>query len=420
LSVCWFAACGRLGFALGSQDASLRSEPARDAALPASKPASARDAGGRIAAHEVVDAAHSGSAAGNGTPCVRTSDCASGACVAGVCCNTACTRPPSCHSAEAASCGDGRTCSYPQDATQRCDDGDPCTTDDRCVAGGCLGDARVCTDERSCTSDFCAAGACQHASSCDPSDRSCSYALHAGHGYWLCAAAVSYTAAQSECERIGASIVTIDDQSEQDFLWAHGMRDTWIGYTAADGGWRWAAEASQYEDWAQGEPDGGPSDACAALDAAHGGQWESRACADSTSGFACEIAGYVPPDAHCSYSRFAGHGYFICDSARTWLDASAHCQAIAAYLIEIDSADEATFLDKRVPGYGSYAIGLSDAAHEGTFVWSSGAAAGFSAWDTDQPKSDTPDQDYVVALGGDRWQTVTPDQRVYFVCESAR
>jgi hypothetical protein len=39
---------------------------------------------------------------------------------------------------------------------QRCDDGDPCTVDDRCVAGVCAGDRISCDDRDPCTDDGCA------------------------------------------------------------------------------------------------------------------------------------------------------------------------------------------------------------------------------------------------------------------------
>ena len=46
-----------------------------------------------------------------------------------------------------------------------CDDGKPCTTGDKCVAGQCLGTAKDCDDKNVCTADSCnaATGACIHA-----------------------------------------------------------------------------------------------------------------------------------------------------------------------------------------------------------------------------------------------------------------
>lgn len=54
-----------------------------------------------------------------------------------------------------------------------CDDGDPCTENDRCETGGqCVGDARVCDDDDMCTDDSCITGqGCEHtAIDCDDGD----------------------------------------------------------------------------------------------------------------------------------------------------------------------------------------------------------------------------------------------------------
>ncbi len=44
-----------------------------------------------------------------------------------------------------------------------CDDGDPCTTQDTCAAGQCLGRPMTCDDDNPCTQDSCVAGQCSHA-----------------------------------------------------------------------------------------------------------------------------------------------------------------------------------------------------------------------------------------------------------------
>jgi hypothetical protein len=50
-----------------------------------------------------------------------------------------------------------------------CDDGDACTTADRCQATGCKGDAVPCDDNNPCTADSCGnAGACSHAATGGP------------------------------------------------------------------------------------------------------------------------------------------------------------------------------------------------------------------------------------------------------------
>lgn len=48
------------------------------------------------------------------------------------------------------------------DDTLTCEDGDPCTLDDRCVSGLCVGGAPKCDDGNPCTEDSCQEGACDH------------------------------------------------------------------------------------------------------------------------------------------------------------------------------------------------------------------------------------------------------------------
>jgi len=66
---------------------------------------------------------------------------------------------------------------------QRCDDGDPCTLDDRCAGGVCGGDRLPCDDRDPCTDDGCAPGSgCFHepgtGAACDDGNGCTSSASH--------------------------------------------------------------------------------------------------------------------------------------------------------------------------------------------------------------------------------------------------
>jgi hypothetical protein len=151
----------------------------------------------------------------DGRACSDNLDCLNNHCEGGTCCNRSCDAPGECQTAEGATCDDGQTCKYPtlpdgsecDDARactrdsvckdgecqigepERCDDGNPCTDDsceepigckvknntqgcddrdactsnDRCDAGRCVGDAKSCSDQ----DDTCNVG------SCDPADGAC-------------------------------------------------------------------------------------------------------------------------------------------------------------------------------------------------------------------------------------------------------
>ena len=73
-------------------------------------------------------------------------------------------RDPSCPSADPCNpvrCGKHGCVKVPVTGPS-CDDGDACTTADRCVAGRCVGTPIRCSDGIACTDDRCVDGACQH------------------------------------------------------------------------------------------------------------------------------------------------------------------------------------------------------------------------------------------------------------------
>ncbi len=75
-------------------------------------------------------------------PCQSHADCPATACAEAVCAACACTLAP-----------------RPDGAT--CDDGDPCTTLDACMAAACVGKPDPCLDGDPCTADTCVGG-CVH------------------------------------------------------------------------------------------------------------------------------------------------------------------------------------------------------------------------------------------------------------------
>jgi hypothetical protein len=307
-----------------------------------------------------------------------------------------------------------------------CDDDNACTTADHCRDGVCIGSFE-CDDGNACSLDFCGPDRCAHASTCQPDDLSCSYAERSGHGYWLCPGPVSFDAAQAECTRIGAALVTINDAREHEALWQLGMRDTWIGYRArsadpdeADAGFAWVDGDSDYRAWADEDLDAGVAERCVFLSAAEQGAWQSRACDDAFSGFACELEEYAAPEASCGYQRRGGHGYFSCESLRTWLEAEQRCRDSGSYLVEPDTAEEHAFVLTLLKPNARYAIGVSDAQREGQFSTARGGQLSFSAWDSQQPSAQSAELDYGVLTSSGAWQSVGSAERSYYICEQER
>lgn len=451
----WLSACGRLGYELHELDShdagAVRTSPS--AANASSTPPrigaqagrTAMDAGALSRDDATSTSTDSGAPARlarlvNAAACSRDEMCQSGACLDGVCCESRCDAPPQCYVADGATCSKGY-CEYrAADNGTACNDANSCSKDDVCDHGSCSGRSE-CDDANSCTRDFCAPDRCAHASSCEPRGMPCTYAQRSGHGYWLCPGPVSFDAAHGECNRIGAKLVTIDDDLEQRALWQLGMRDTWIGYRSradtenTDAGFDWVDGDSDFEDWAANrhtdqqdrDEDAGALDRCAYLAAAQEGAWRSHACGDSFAGFACELEQYAPPEAGCVYERRGGHGYFSCPEQRTWLDAAERCAASDAYLVELDDAEEQAFVASKLLRQGAdvrYAIGATDAKDEGHFQTGRSQQLHFSAWADGEPSSASAENDFGVlrSQGADQatWQSVGPAERSYYICEQER
>jgi hypothetical protein len=114
---------------------------------------------------EDVDSNPDECACGSQTLCGN--DCTS--CETGICQDGTCQTDP----CEGVVCGDCETCSDGVCNPMNCDDGNACTTNDRCEYGGCFYDETSIDDGNACTDDFCDSGTGEvsHVSSiCDDGD----------------------------------------------------------------------------------------------------------------------------------------------------------------------------------------------------------------------------------------------------------
>ncbi len=101
------------------------------------------------------------------TACTLNDKCEAGKCVAGAV--KACASTDQCLTGKC-NISDGN-CNYKFQEGQSCNDGNPCTTGEKCQKGDCNGEVTKCDDNNSCTTDSCdKAKGCVHAAVTSPCD----------------------------------------------------------------------------------------------------------------------------------------------------------------------------------------------------------------------------------------------------------
>jgi hypothetical protein len=113
--------------------------------------------------------------------------------------------------------------------------------------------------------------------------------------------------------------------------------------------------------------------------------------------------------------RYGGHNYLVTPRAMTWAEAQAYAQSTGGHLVTINDSDENEWVRQQlaVP-LGTVWLGLNDTEQEGTFVWSSGEAVGFSRWTSGQPNNSG---DAVSLNGEGMWDDVNEGGTGYGVVE---
>ena len=102
-----------------------------------------------------------------------------------------------------------------------------------------------------------------------------------------------------------------------------------------------------------------------------------------------------------------GHTYLLVGSStQNVLVARFNANALGGYLVAINDPAEDAFIQANFPG--SYWIGLSDSASEGTFVWDNGDPLTYTAWCPSEPSATAPNHDFVFMDTTDYDQVTVP------------
>uniref|UniRef100_A0A8C0J0M3 C-type lectin domain-containing protein n=1 Tax=Chelonoidis abingdonii TaxID=106734 RepID=A0A8C0J0M3_CHEAB len=131
---------------------------------------------------------------------------------------------------------------------------------------------------------------------CPTSDIRRSWIPFHGHCYYIESSDTeSWPQSSMECVRLGASLVSIENMAEINFLLHHldafasDSRQFWIGmYKNVDGEWTWADNSAvEFVNWKEREPTDGYHEHCVDMDASDGG-WRSYYCS-ADKRFICKM-----------------------------------------------------------------------------------------------------------------------------------
>jgi hypothetical protein len=125
----------------------------------------------------------------------------------------------------------------------------------------------------------------------------CLHYSYKSHTYQLCPSKLSWTEARDVCESWGYALSTIDNENEDEVMreWIidNDFGSTWIGYNdrgeSNEDDFSWVgAEGTDYEGWANGEPnDQGGDEDCVERRKGFDWQWNDLPCG-ATLAFVCE------------------------------------------------------------------------------------------------------------------------------------
>ena len=135
-------------------------------------------------------------------------------------------------------------------------------------------------------------------------------------------------------------------------------------------------------------------------------------------------------EAQCSagftFTSYAGGSscYRLTTGSSSWSTANAEAISLGGWLAAIGSVQEnvaaRSFVDATFVGNNQFFIGFTDAASEGTFVWSNGQAVTYTNWNVGEPNN-AGNEDVTEMLSNGTWNDIgdTPNTPRYGLIETA-
>ncbi|XP_077970679.1 uncharacterized protein LOC144425162 [Styela clava] len=248
--------------------------------------------------------------------------------------------------------------------------------------------------------------------------------------------------AQSQCERMQANLVVINDNAEDAFLATliPSVGGTWIGLhdLKESDDWQWVdGTPYTYTNWVPGQPDHwenapGGTESCATMLGPNNGQWNDQSCSIPTA-YLCERGNDLDTIPRCNVAEgwqelYNGRCYLFVTETATWNDANEACKARGAELAAITSESEQKAVSVEVNSKNKNTwIGLSNVNHQSQqLYWSNEVdtyteSSSYNNWADGEPSASryskcvqlTPD-----AVNYSPWQVQRCGEERGYMCET--
>ena len=113
------------------------------------------------------------------------------------------------------------------------------------------------------------------------------------------------------------------------------------------------------------------------------------------------------------------HRYLVCQQKRTYAEARAHCQALGADVVILNTAGEEAWLRKQSKVFllSKPWLGLTDEVEEGSFVAVDGSMPGYTNWAQGEPNNGVVGENCVQSIGQAGWNDIHCSALGAVICE---
>ncbi|MFZ5890493.1 MAG: lectin-like protein [Myxococcota bacterium] len=224
---------------------------------------------------------------------------------------------------------------------------------------------------------------------------------------------LAWNAAELHCDASSGYLSTYVNSHEATAVEAALLVDflppAWIGMRDrnANGTYAWvSAEPLQWAKWGRGEP-AGPAGACVVVKRdTENWIWATLAC-DKPSAYICKKEPFV-------IRAETRHAYLALYADLTWQEAEVACESRRAHLVTITDAAEQSFVASLAAG--DFWIGARDDELDGSFTWSTGEPATYSAFAPGEPDHNGGAQCLIMGID-EGWHDRPCNDANAYVCE---